>query len=261
MRSSSIFWGVAVILAGILLLLSNLGLLPVNIWQMIWPLALIVLGLWFLLGPRLGAKNRETRDLLLPLNGARSAEVKINYGAGRLTVAALDTPGQLLAGTFEGGVRESVNRSGEHATVRLEGFPMPVMIGMQGFTWQMRLSPDVDLRLVLETGASENILDLRRLRVTQLEVQSGASSTDVSLPENAGSTRVKIESGAASVTLRIPPGVAARIKGEHFLSGFEVDAARFQRVADNLYESPDYASAANRVEISAEMGVGSVKVL
>lgn len=261
MRSNSIFWGAAIILAGILLLLSNLGLLPVNMWQMIWPLALIVLGLWFLLAPRLSTKDRETRELLLPLNGARSAEVKINYGAGQLTVGALDTPGQLLAGTFDGGVRESVDRSGEHAVVRLEGIPIPVMIGMQGFTWQVRLSPDVELRLLLETGASENILDLRRLRVTQLDVTSGASSTDISMPENAGYTRVKVESGAASVTLRIPQGVAARIKGEHFLSGFEIDAGRFLRTADNLYESPDFATAANRVEISAGMGVGSVKVI
>lgn len=261
MRSNSIFWGAAIILVGILLLLSNLGLLPVNVWQMIWPLALIVLGLWFLLGPRLGAKNRETRDLLLPLNGARSAEVKVNYGAGRLNLGVLDTPGQLLSGTFEGGVRESLDRSGDHAVVRLEGIPLPVMVGVQGFTWQIRLSPDIDLRLNLETGASENNLDLRRLRVTDLVIKSGASSTDVTLPENAGSTRVKVESGVASVTLRVPAGVAARIKGEHFLSGFEVDAARFTRTADNLYESMDFASAANRIEISAEMGVGSVKVL
>ncbi|HEY9086933.1 MAG TPA: DUF5668 domain-containing protein [Anaerolineaceae bacterium] len=263
MRRSSIFWGVAIILAGVVLLLSNLGLLPVNAWNLIWPLALVLLGLWFLFAPRLARGSLETRDLALPLEGARSAQVRISYGAGRLDLGPSSIPGQLLSGSFEGGVRESVSRNGDQTSVRLENpeIPVPgVIAGRQGASWRVQVSPDVDLNLVLETGASENILDLGRLRVTNLEIKSGASSTDVTLPANAGSTRVKVESGAASVTLRVPPGVAARIKGESFLSGFEIDAARFPRVDGQHYESPDYATAVNRVDISAEMGVGSVKV-
>lgn len=263
MRRSSIFWGMAIIVAGVLLLLSNLNILPVDAWKLIWPLALILLGLWFLFAPRMARGTLETRDLALPLEGARSAEVKLSYGAGRLDLGASSVPGQLLSGSFEGGVRESLQRSGELAVVHLESANIPVpgvFAGRAGYIWRVLISPDVDLRLTLETGASENILDLSRLRVSDLKIQSGASSTEVSLPANAGNTRVKVESGAASVTLRVPPGVAARIKGEAFLSGFEIDAARFPRVDGQHYESPDYATAANRVDISAEMGVGSVKV-
>ena len=264
MRASSIFWGLAIIVVGVLLLLSNLNLLPVDIWRLIWPLALVVLGLWFLIGPRFMGGNRERRELARPLEGTRRAEVKLTYGAGSLTLGALDVPGQLLSGVFEGGVRESIRRDGDFASVKLEGIGMPVpvvFVGSQGQIWRVRLSPDVEIQLNLETGASENTLDLTHLRVVDLKVQSGASSTDVMLPVSAGNMRVKIESGAASVTLRVPQGVAARIKGESFLSGFEVDAARFPRVDNHHYESPDYATAANRVVITAEMGVGSVKVL
>lgn len=264
MRANRLFWGLAVIIAGVLLLLSNLGLLPVNAWNLIWPLGLVLLGLWFLVAPRLARGDRETRDLALPLEGARSADVRISFGAGRLIVGASGVPGQLLGGRFTGGVRESVQRSGEHATLRLEGVfagPPMVFADNHGFDWQVQLSPDVDMRLTLETGASENVLDLTRLRLSELNLKTGASSTQASLPANPGQMRVKVESGAASVVLRVPPGVAASISGETFLSGFEIDTTRFPMLDKNRYQSPDYATAANRIEIKTEMGVGSIKVL
>ena len=44
-----VFWGLFVLLIGVLLLLDNLGYLPsVNIWGLIWPLFLIAAGGWIL---------------------------------------------------------------------------------------------------------------------------------------------------------------------------------------------------------------------
>jgi len=59
------------------------------------------------------------------------------------------------------------------------------------------------------TGANETVLDLTDLRITELQVHTGASATKVSLPTNAGYTRVTCEGGAASFELRIPSTVAA----------------------------------------------------
>ena len=62
-----------------------------------------------------------------------------------------------------------------------------------------------------------------------------------------------------SLTLEVPSGVAARIH-----SRMALGAARSTRPASRAlaegYESPDYASAANRVDIDISGGVGSVKV-
>ena len=68
--------------------------------------------------------------------------------------------------------------------------------------------------LEFNTGAGEARLDLTDLRVTNLRLQTGASSTDVTMPANAGHTKAKIDAGAASITIRIPSGVAARISSE-----------------------------------------------
>jgi hypothetical protein len=65
--------------------------------------------------------------------------------------------------------------------------------------------------LNLKTGASANQFDFTDLRLTDLKLETGASSTDLTLPANAGQTKVDIEAGAASVVIRIPPTAAARI--------------------------------------------------
>jgi hypothetical protein len=81
----------------------------------------------------------------------------------------------------------------------------------------------------------------------------------LTLPENAGSTRVKIESGAASLEIQVPSGVAARIRSSGGLSSFSVDKDRFPRVGD-IYQSPDFDVAQNKVELNVQMGVGSVSI-
>jgi predicted membrane protein len=121
------------------------------------------------------------------------------------------------------------------------------------------LNTAVPLTLALETGASESRLLLTDLQVRELSVSTGASSTIVDLPARAGMTRVRVESGAASVKLRVPAGVAASISIRSALAGIRVDTSRFPKAGDS-YRSADYDSAANRVEISVETGVGSIEI-
>ena len=102
-------------------------------------------------------------------------------------------------------------------------------------------------------------LDLADLRVTDLRVETGASSTKVTLPTQAGHTRVDIQAGAASVSLRIPPGVAARIRATGGVASIDVDQSRFPR-SGGVYQSVDYDTAANKAEIDVRMGAGSVDI-
>ena len=73
-------------------------------------------------------------------------------------------------------------------------------------------------------------------------------------------TTVRAESGAASLTFEVPSGVAARIRTRMAIGSTQIDQARFPSTAGG-YESPDFATAANRVEIDLQGGVGSVRVV
>ena len=60
MRTNRIFWGLVIVLLGSLLLLQTLGILSWSAWTYFWPIFLILLGAWFILGPVLFKSDPET---------------------------------------------------------------------------------------------------------------------------------------------------------------------------------------------------------
>jgi hypothetical protein len=268
MRRNNLFWPVVLIVVGVILLLQNLGLLTFNIWGVVWPLLLVALGLWIVVGG-ISSRGRalEVQPLSIPLDGARQAHVRVRHGAGKLTVGGGARPEELAGGSFTGGVTQQVRRNGDALDVTLEvpehnfsRFSIPWNVGSgDTLDWAFGLNKDVALALEFETGASDTRLDLGDLRVTDLTLKTGASSTDVILPDAAGLTRVKIEAGVASVTVHVPPAVAARIRASGALASIDVDTHRFPRSGDT-YESIDYEAALNRAEINVGTGVGSVTI-
>jgi hypothetical protein len=170
--------------------------------------------------------------------------------------------GQLLSGSFAGGVKQNTRKSGDRLDTHLEARPFifpPFFGGWQGLEWNIDLNRDVPLALRLETGASQSELDLRDLKVTDLRVNTGASKTDLTLPANAGLTNVRVELGAASLDMIVPQGVAARIRAEHGAAAIEIDTARFPH-SNGIYESTDYSSAQNKADIMIQAGAGRVAV-
>ena len=81
MKRNNYFWATFLILGGGLLLLSNLGILTINVWGLLWPMFLIMAGAWFLLGSRFGYPSAEVEESAIPLEGAARARVRINHGA------------------------------------------------------------------------------------------------------------------------------------------------------------------------------------
>jgi hypothetical protein len=265
MRNASAFWAVVLILIGVILLLNNFGLLPnlsFSIWNLIWPVILIALGVWFISRTFVKPEPAALQPASIPLDGASRAVVEIQHGAGELSVRSGAGAGILAEGTFGGGLKHRAVRKGDLLDVEMKMAVEPVAFlnwAPGGYDWDVRLNADVPLALECETGASKSALDLRDLKITELKLETGASSTEVMLPANAGYTRVKVEAGAARVDLRVPGGVAARIKASAGLASVTVDQTRFPGF-DNRYQSPDYDTAANKVDIDVETGVGAVTV-
>jgi hypothetical protein len=256
-------WGIILLLVGLLLLLSNLGVIAVDIWSAIWAVLLIVVGLgmlWSVVSAP-GAAGEEVR---IPLEGASSASLSVRHGAGRLRVSAGADPQALVEGTFGGGLDYRAQRRGDELDVDVSppGFPdiiAPWNWGREGLGWTVRLNDGIPLSLAFETGASDARLDLSELRVTNLRLETGASSVSVTLPARAGHTQARIQAGAASVSVHVPSEVAARVRLEGGLASIEVDQGRFPRTG-GVYQSPDYDTAQNRIDLEIRAGVGSLEV-
>lgn len=253
-------WPVLWIVVGILLLLSTTGRLGAGPGELIatyWPWLLIGLGVWFLIGALMPGGRAPTEQFVLPLGGAPSAAVRIRFGAGTLMTRPAAS-GNLVDGEFRGGVEHRTSGPGQVELAQDTTYGLPWLD--RESAWTVGLTSEVPLDLRLEAGASRTTLDLRDLRVRSLELQTGASETRVLLPRAAGSTQVRAEAGAASLTFEVPSGVAARIRTRMALGSSQVDEARFPRIGD-VYQSVDYGTAANTVDLDLQGGVGSVRVI
>jgi hypothetical protein len=256
----SLTWPVVWIVVGILLLLTTTGQLgqgPAEFIDEYWPWAAVGLGIWFLIGAFVPVRGAATRQLAIPLEGTGPATIRLRFGAGELTVRTA-MRGNLIDGTFEGGVRTA--RSGANGIELEQDTSTGLPWVDHDARWEVGLTGEVPVDLRLDTGANRARLDFLEVPLRRLEIHTGASDTRIRLPRAAGATEVRAEHGAASLTFEVPAGVAARIRTTMVIGSSDIDEARFPRTADG-YESPDYATAANRIDLSISGGVGSLKVV
>jgi hypothetical protein len=254
-----LIWPVAWIGVGFVLLMSTTGRLGVDTDDLVsqwWPAVPIGIGIWFLVASVWPGRQDPLEQVDLPLAGASQARIRIRFGAGEMDVGRAPG-GRLVSGTFVGGVSVTQRGPGD---VELE----PDMTGWPGWarplTWKFGLSGEVALDLRVDVGAARATIDLHDLQVRRLEIKTGASDTRVRLPSAAGSTSVRAETGAAAMTIEVPPGVAARIRSQMALGTTSIDETRFPRTIDG-YASPDYETAANRVELDLQGGVGTIRIV
>jgi hypothetical protein len=241
------------------------------------------------------AKNVLTDNFSEPLNDATTAVVDINVGDGNLTIDRLTGGEQVLAsGTLQyfenqGLPTRTLVSSGGQATLTLRGsgagrswlrFPWAASNGAT--EWQIHLNPTVSSDITAHSDGGNVVLNLAGMTITHLTADTGGGNMDVVLPEDAadlsvtakagagslaievgrgiaGSSIINASSGAGNVVLRIPSGVAARIHATTGLGKVAVDP-RFSKTDKDTYQSPDFDSADNKVEITANSGAGNVSV-
>lgn len=266
-KSSRIFWGAVLVILGGLFLLDSLGIVAIKLWGILWPVLLILFGLWILMGYFFQGKQIIGEPASIPLENARRAVLHFHHGAGRIEVGPGAGPMELVSGTFGGGLEDKTRRERDQIEttlrVRDHGFPVVVFPWVWGaqrqFDWQVRLSDEIPLELTLNTGASETHLMLTDLQVHSLRVDTGASSAEIYLPDSVAETKVVVKGGLASVKIFIPDSVAARIRTTGGLMDARIDRARFPK-SGGYYQSPDYDTAPFKADVRVDLGLGSVTI-
>lgn len=264
MSRDNTFWGTILLLAGVLFLANNLGYLDLD-FRLLWPFFIIALGFYILIG-RTGEPSRaDTQHISLPVGDAKEASIKLEHGAGRLRLEGASGKNELLAGDFNA-MRHTTRIEGGRLTLKMStavedavyaAFPWNWHRGRH--EWNFSLNPDLPISMKVESGASDNYLDFSEIKLVDLDLESGASSTSIILPKKAGHTKAEISGGAASFDIIIPKGVAARIRVESGLGSLNIDEDRFPRSGKG-YQSENYDSAANTLDLRVEVGVSSVTI-
>lgn len=241
------------------------------------------------------ASNVFVERLCEPLNDAKTARFYIDAGDGNLMVDQLISGEPVLAdGSLQYMENQSVPVSnlimtdGE-ATLTLKGGPakrpwlrLPWSTCNGATDWQVHLNPGVSSDITAHSNGGNVRLNLAGIELTRLFTDTGGGNMDVVLPDSAanlnvtaktGGGNVSVEigsatigkgllnagSGAGNVVVRIPRGLAARIHATTGLGKVEMDP-KFNCIEKDTYESSDYITAEDKVEISALSGAGNVVV-
>src|SRR5215211_5229034 len=260
MKRVNLFWGTALILVGVLLLLQTQGYIG-NIFPFLWPLALILVGGWIILNVYWRPARSEEETFLIPLGAAKSARFRFSHGAGQIEISGGAPIGQALVGSSAIGMNQESHVDGDRLEVKVDAGPSFVpFIGPSQGVWRFQLTQEIPLTLIVEAGASSLDIDLKDVLATRVELKTGASSSNVTVPTR-GVSLLDVEAGAASVNIRVPQATAARIRVKENVTSVNVDTRRFPRLDSGFYQSSGYDAAADRAEINIESGLGSVTVV
>jgi hypothetical protein len=259
-RQGNLFLSGILIVLAVLLLLKQAGLIVGDIFGYFWPLLIIVIGIWLITGFFVRNRPVEGEKVSIPLENATSAYIKLDHGAGRLSLHSGAGTNEIINGTFANGLNYKSHMEGNRIEVKLRSsHQFWAWLPGESLDWDVHLNQDILLNLKIDSGVSASTLDLSDLKVADLDIDIGASSTDLTVPANAGNTHVEIDTGASSLKINIPVGVAASIRIKSGIAAVNVNS-RFPRQEGGLYQSADYGSSANRVDMTVNAGVGSIDI-
>jgi hypothetical protein len=197
-----------------------------------------------------------------PYSGAKKAELRIQGGATSFklqdTTSSLfeaDVKRQFARYTLTKSMKDSV----EVLNFRMRG-------GKQKWNFDELEGNETNIRMNLlpiwdisvEMGAGEAIFDLRPYKVSSLRFEGGAASFEAKIGTLEPLTNVTIETGVANVEIEVPKESGCRIVVESGLSS--KDFIGFIKQADGTYETSNYNTAANKINISLKGGLSSFEV-
>ncbi len=278
---------------GVIFLLANLGYLSVNIWQMVltlWPILLIAIGFDILVGRRsiwaslagmililiilagalwifgVGAQGNlvQGETIQQSLDGATRAEVKIEPAAGEIKIGATDLTGILIEGSVPSGSDQRIESSytvngGVGNYVLRDSGPTSFVPGMNlgKMVWDLFLTDEIPLDLTLNMGAGNMDAKLGSLDLESLVVKTAIGSTSVSLPAQ-DDLMVDLEGAIGQIVVTVPEGVGVRVQADTALVAVQMPPG-YER-QENTYQSPDYQSATQQVDITFKLAIGRVVV-
>lgn len=294
-KRTSLFGPIVLIGLGILLLLSNVGALNMDFWQLLfrfWPIFLIAAGLDILFGRRANGgvlialmlilglvfggiwlgyvdaapfENVQGEQFSQALEGAGRAIVTIESSMSQMKIGAGTNSGELVEGTVALHHNEELSKdfvvNGGTASYTLSSdtrsFILPTFGRDADGLWNLRLNRDLPIELAVSTGVGSATLDLTLLDIADLQVNAGVGKVAITLPTQ-GAFAAKIQGGVGEITVLIPDTLAARIDAKAGLGSVRVEGDFEQDGA--IYTSANYASALDRVDLVVEGGIGALKI-
>lgn len=282
------------ILLGGAFLAANLGVVDwdflLSAW-LLWPLLLVVLGIWLLLGPRrrglaavlillvlaAGAglalvgsqqgrfaevKEREGTFAGPPASSVRRALLIADLGAAEVNITA-GSGGAVIEADYRARGEVVVADTGQQDNYEVEfsqrgrSFLLPFLRGGGRHFFDLRLAPEIPWDLDLDVGAADANFDLSGITLSSLELDAGASSLDLRVgPDIVEGATINVDGGAASFDVALPEELTITLHMEGGLSSTDVGEG-FQERGENTFV---HEGGGPEMVVNLRAGVSSINV-
>mgnify|MGYP000558604134 CR=1 FL=1 len=156
-----------------------------------------------------------------------------------------------------------LKKSGDEATITVEsGKPGRIRFfktSKSAGDARLFVADWLPLQISLNSAASTIEMDLRELLLTDLDINTGASSIVLRFGQKSNKVSAKIESGASSVRLFIPREAGIMIDHDGALSSSNFADAGLKKI-EGRYKSDNYETAECRIELNIDSGVSSIEL-
>lgn len=293
-RGRNLILPVALIVIGILVLLANVGVLSSAAVQRLgdlWPLLLVILGIWLILNHTLPRGQATPAGLavtaviviaavayavLAPatalggtqhaysaqrLTGVSAATLELDYGASTIQIGTANVGDNLYAAHVDypsGENPPSITLDQSTATVSISDNGRFNGLGLFGSGQRklvIDLSTTVPWTIRVGGGASNLQVRVPQLQVTNLEISGGASNLVAELGPPKGTVGVHVTGGASNASLRVPSGSQWSVNLTGGVSSLTIDGQSSGGLGDFSKQSAGYTGASDRFDIQVSGGV------
>lgn len=296
---NNMFIGLALIAAGLLLGLYNLGYISWSIWMAIadlWPLVFVVIGVsiifkhkpwvnglaWIVFLASLvaygfymsstspgtwrsglpGSQFREYQERSFSYDygeDIKNAKLSLELGAGNITVAS-ESNKLLSAATTNPYIESNPVIEGENASFEFATERMGMMpMGRDSYSYDFRLGSKAIWDIEVDCGAIDSNFDLTEIPVSSLDIDSGAADIEIKIGSLQKDSSISINSGASDISITVPVSSGVRVSLDAALKSNNLDSLAWIK-KDDYYESPNYDQAENKISIELNTGVGNFQL-
>lgn len=293
-RYRSFFWPGLLILIGVVALLANTGQISADraaeLWNL-WPVILILIGLELVIRRTVPGRSGEIAMALIALLAVAGAVAYVavapNPGAtqvldikdsiGNVDHASVEVDVGAATVTMTGGgslggdlYRAHIEYSGPKPAVTFDRSTGRLRIEQSGtrvnlfqsrrFKMTLELNSSIPWTITSNTGAVTETLNLSGIHVGSLEINTGASTEDITLGQPSGIVPITVNGGALTVRLHRPAGTEASVAVSGGAVSLNADGRQTHAIGNLSFETPGFGGAADGYRLQVNGGACTVSI-
>jgi hypothetical protein len=255
------YWPVLIIIWGVAILLKN---------TIAKPIISIISGIFlalFLYGSFWGyTENSDYSDKYANFSeefkdSTKNATLKITTGMGKIT--ANGTTEKLISGSFSGintisNFKTRYDNNDARIVFKQRNDDIHILGKNGNNNVDFSLNPNPIWKIYLTIGAAEVNLDLSEYKVSEFNLETGATDCELKFGNKLDLVNLDVEMGAANLRIFIPRESGCLVKGDMVLVSKEFDD--LVKIDKDRFETDNFQNASKKVIINLDGGVSNFEI-